>query len=364
MRAQSSLPTDIPHSIALRLHERTERCIKTDQESAGLVAAVASSILAAMIIAALYFGREIFVPVALAILLTFVLAPAVQALQHIRVPRRVAVVGVVLCAFACRHVEKLQFLHVMFGDRPALPPPEIFYQRMLAADPEEAAEKAEQFLKESSLASYYDQVALPGLRLAQNDADRGALHADLQAKLRDSVHEFIADLANIDEEEDDVVPTTDAEAATAVDRTKEEANIKRMPVLKREDLARGWDGQHPVLCVAGRSMLDEAAALVMAHLGTTHAIPARSEPSEALANTNIVQLQPDGVQIICLIHMGDEAPSRTHFAIRRLRRRMPKARIVLCCWLDRVDDEAAERRRIEARADLAGSSQAVRWQSS
>jgi len=31
-----------------------------------------------------------------------------------------------------RHVERLEFLDVMFGDRPALSPPEIFYQRMLA----------------------------------------------------------------------------------------------------------------------------------------------------------------------------------------------------------------------------------------
>jgi predicted PurR-regulated permease PerM len=31
-----------------------------------------------------------------------------------------------------RHVERLAFLDVMFGDRPALSPPEIFYQRMLA----------------------------------------------------------------------------------------------------------------------------------------------------------------------------------------------------------------------------------------
>ena len=49
-----------------------------------------------------------------------------------------------------RHVERLAFLDVMFGDRPALSPPEIFYQRMLAGDPAEAAEKAEEFLKELS----------------------------------------------------------------------------------------------------------------------------------------------------------------------------------------------------------------------
>src|ERR1700761_7339264 len=52
-----------------------------------------------------------------------------------------------------RHVERLAFLDVMFGDRPALSPPEIFYQRMLAGDPTEAAEKAEEFLKERSLSS-------------------------------------------------------------------------------------------------------------------------------------------------------------------------------------------------------------------
>jgi hypothetical protein len=41
----------------------------------------------------------------------------------------------------------------MFGDRPALSPPEIFYQRMLAGDPTEALDKAEEFLKERPLST-------------------------------------------------------------------------------------------------------------------------------------------------------------------------------------------------------------------
>ena len=49
---------------------------------------------------ALYLGREIFVPVALAILLSFVLAAPVGVLQRWRVPRGIAVVAVVLFAFA------------------------------------------------------------------------------------------------------------------------------------------------------------------------------------------------------------------------------------------------------------------------
>ena len=48
----------------------------------------------------LYFGREIIIPIALAILLSFVLAPLVGLLQRIRIPRGFAVVSVVIIAFA------------------------------------------------------------------------------------------------------------------------------------------------------------------------------------------------------------------------------------------------------------------------
>src|SRR6201997_1490061 len=70
------------------------------EEFFALLSAVATTILAFIIIAMLYFGREIFVPIALAILLSFVLAPVVLILQRIHVPRGLAVVSVALLAFA------------------------------------------------------------------------------------------------------------------------------------------------------------------------------------------------------------------------------------------------------------------------
>src|SRR5258705_858883 len=72
---------------------------RTTEELMALLSAVATAILAVIIIAMLYFGREIFVPVALAILLSFVLAPLVGILQRIRMPRGWAVVSVVILAF-------------------------------------------------------------------------------------------------------------------------------------------------------------------------------------------------------------------------------------------------------------------------
>jgi predicted PurR-regulated permease PerM len=52
------------------------------------------------IIAALYFAKDIFIPLAVAILLTFVLAPLVRILQHRGLPRTAAAILVVIMAFA------------------------------------------------------------------------------------------------------------------------------------------------------------------------------------------------------------------------------------------------------------------------
>ena len=61
----------------------------------------------------------------------------------------------------------------MFGNQPALSLPEVFYQRMLADDPAEALDKAEDFLKENPLSAYYDEVALKGLKLRSRPTSNG-----------------------------------------------------------------------------------------------------------------------------------------------------------------------------------------------
>ncbi len=62
--------------------------------------AVTPVLMAAVLVTALYFGREVLVPIALAVLMSFVLAPLVGLLQRLRVPRVAAVLLVVLVAFS------------------------------------------------------------------------------------------------------------------------------------------------------------------------------------------------------------------------------------------------------------------------
>ena len=256
-----------------------------------------------------------------------------------------------------RHVERLEFLDVMFGDRPALSPPEIFYQRMLAGDPTEASEKAEEFLKERSLSSYYDEVALKGLQLAQIDAERGALDPQRLAKIRDAVSEFAN---NMSEQEDRPPPkaklTTDAEASSAVETVAEDAPYENLPVLKKEDLPPEWQGEHPVLCVAGRSLLDEAAAIMLGQLSTAHGLAARVETADALSTANIFRLETAGVAIVCLVYMDGASPSHMRYSVRRLRRKLPEATIILGCWLKDMAPAALETLREGAKADLAAAS--------
>jgi hypothetical protein len=55
-------------------------------------------VVGVVVVAALYFGREVFIPIVLAILLSFVLAPLVDLLRRIRIPRAPAVILAVLVA--------------------------------------------------------------------------------------------------------------------------------------------------------------------------------------------------------------------------------------------------------------------------
>ncbi|MFD0938241.1 AI-2E family transporter, partial [Methylobacterium trifolii] len=93
-----------------------------------------------------------------------------------------------------RHVDTLEFLDVLFGNRPALTPVENFYQRILADDPEEAQEHADLILRQCSLSAYYDEVVVRGLELAARDAARGVLTVAQKTDIRASVTELIEEL--------------------------------------------------------------------------------------------------------------------------------------------------------------------------
>src|SRR5450432_1828026 len=106
-----------------------------------------------------------------------------------------------------RHVESLNFIKLLLGDKPALSPVQSFYQRILASDPDEVAFQAEILLKDLTLLDYYEQVALPGLALAQVDVVRGVMDRGRQAEICESVESVVADLSDhVDAEPETLAP--------------------------------------------------------------------------------------------------------------------------------------------------------------
>jgi predicted PurR-regulated permease PerM len=252
-----------------------------------------------------------------------------------------------------RHVERLAFLDVMFGDRPALSPAEIFYQRMLVGDPTEAAEKAEEFLKERSLSSYYDDVAIKGLQLAQADLDRDALDQSRLIRIRDTVLEFANDLSDqVDHEPTGEQATADAEAAAAVEAAATKPVYADLPVLARDQLPEEWQGESPILCIAGRTALDEAAGIMLAQLCDAHGLHARVEGPGTLSTSNIFRLETSGVAIVCLSYLNATNAAQIRYAVRRIRRKIPKARVLVGLWNGVEAEEATEALRQASGADM------------
>ena len=231
-----------------------------------------------------------------------------------------------------RHVERLEFLDVILGDRPALTPVESFYQRMLAGDPDEARDQAEVLLRDRPLSSYYDEVALKGLQLAANDAARGVLTDAQLERIRASMQDLIEDLDEYDDLEPD---NKDALDTAATSPSRSEQDVPKHPApgkISADSLPPGW-GKAPVLCVAGRGPLDDAASSMLAQLLHKNGLKARVLRHDAASRTHINELDGEGVAMVCLSYLEIAGtPSHLRYMLRRLRQRLPAARLVVGLW--------------------------------
>ena len=240
-----------------------------------------------------------------------------------------------------RHVDRLEFLDVLLGDAPPLSPVESFYQRMLAGHSSEAAEQAEKYLKTGTLAGYYDEIALPGLALAQSDVRRGFLDEERQGRLLETIEELVDNLSDhVDRAPEAPASNRDEEAPASLMAAPSPAKPVQQParIPRESEVQDGWKSGIPVLCVAGRTPLDRAAGAMLVHLLETHGIAARAESGDILAPRRIARLDLEGVRLVCLSYLDAHlSPAHVRFAVRRLRRRLPNAVILAGFWMTQAD---------------------------
>jgi predicted PurR-regulated permease PerM len=224
-----------------------------------------------------------------------------------------------------RHVDRLEFLEVMFGDQPPLTPAELIYQRMLANDPIEAAEQARTFLKERPLIGYYDEILLGGLKLAEADSKRGLLNDERRHRIRDAVAEIVDDLSAHEDKIEPIERVTIESGEVSPLAQLDKAEGPREIIV----LPERWRNGHPVLCIPGMGLLDESAAIVVAQLVERRGIGARSEQPNALSLSRISGLDTENVALICLCYLGNATGAQIGYAVRRIRRKAPDAFILV-----------------------------------
>src|SRR5829696_1453161 len=206
-----------------------------------------------------------------------------------------------------RHVEHFEFFDVLLGDRPALTPIENFYQRVLAGDADEAQEHAEELLKERSLSSYYDEVALKGLQLAVNDATRGVLTGQQLYGIRSAVTELVEDLDAYEDKEPAPAKAAQPDEGPA-GPSQSERSLPKEPAIAETAPPSGerppaWRSETPVLCVAGRGPLDEAVCSMLSQLLHKHGLGARVVPHLAASRSNLPALDMSGVAMVCISYL-------------------------------------------------------------
>lgn len=228
-----------------------------------------------------------------------------------------------------RHVDRLQFLDVLFGNEPALTPPQLVYQRMLAGDPIEASQQAQAFLTEASLDDYYDTIMLPGLRLAEADARLGRLDGERIDRILATVSEVVDDLDN----HEDQLPEADL-----VDTRSDLARLE--PLADAETtvpLPKLWRQDGAVLCIPGSGKLDEAAALVLVQMLKRRGIGAAAETADALSMSRFFSLDLSQAAALCICYTGKPSDAIIQYTVRRLSKKSKGGRIIIALLGDISD---------------------------
>ncbi|TPG14578.1 AI-2E family transporter [Sphingomonas oligophenolica] len=226
-----------------------------------------------------------------------------------------------------RHIPAFEVFDILLGDRPALSPAETFYQRALAGHPDEAIEYAEDLLETQTLATYYDDVVLGGLRLAAAAVDRGVVKRSALRSICDTTLKVLDALADHEDAEDPDagLSPTDKEPSGSLDGHK------------CDDLSG-----RSVVCFPGRGPLDAAVAAMMTQLLHRAGCQVREQSRDPTQSDNPAGLEQGEADAVCILGLFDER------SFRRLKPLMQReGRAATLIGVHRIADATATAGKIE-----------------
>jgi len=208
-----------------------------------------------------------------------------------------------------RYSPHLQFLDVLLGDEPVLSMDALFYQRLLALDHHEALLVAENFLKENSLTSLYDQVILGALAMAEQDRHAGQMEPRREEFVLQSIREIVTELAE-----------TDPDARKS----------NRGRVLLEPEPAQRQEIR--VFCFTAHDAADEIAASMIAQVAERAGFPALAFPFVESPAELIEGLAPQPGDLVCISSIPPLALTHARRMAEQIREALPQIPLVIGLW--------------------------------
>ena len=195
--------------------------------------------------------------------------------------------------------------------------------------------------------------------LAVVDTERGVLTPDHLERIKLCIQSLLEDLA--DHEDRQPPPGAAKEATTPTSGVEQRFAGHAAadgPASGRLELAPAWRGGTPVLCIAGRGLLDEVVSTMLAQLLGNQGLGARVVPHPATSRTAIATLDVSGVAMVCISCLElSGTTSHLRYMLQRLSRRLPPdVPVLVGLWPDREEILHDERLRTAVGADYYASS--------
>ncbi|RWX22785.1 AI-2E family transporter [Rhizobium leguminosarum] len=226
-----------------------------------------------------------------------------------------------------RYVPQFEFLEVVFGSDPVLDPKERLYQRLLAGDPDEATDYAEEFLEEDYLEDYYGKVAIPALLLAEKDRRRGVLTAEQMEQVFGTAITLVSNLAEIAQEEE--------QEEEEEEEQKEAAGRPSPPKEGNGDESELPDGRgKTVFCVGGRGPLDDASAAMLAQILQVQGAEVVAARHSDIPNRRAMSLVPKQSNAIVVCFLNEDSTRHATILVRRFKRIYPAIRVGAVLWAE------------------------------
>ena len=252
-----------------------------------------------------------------------------------------------------RHVPQFEFLDVLFGNEPVLEPHARMYQRLLAGDPDEATDHAEEMLEEKYLFQFYDQVAIPALLLGEQDRGRGVMDDEQRRQVADSAMTLVANLDDSAQQEAEEEETE--QAAAADEKASDRKSSEKKAGEPAEESADEEDVDLPdgsgiaVLCGGGRGELDDAAAAMLAQVLEVQGASVSKASFADLEPSAIRHLDLEATDAVVVGFLNRQSTQHARFMVRRLKRIKPKLRVGIVFWSEVGNGDGG------AAAELAGT---------